>query len=46
MKVCHTPDIFESAIAQRLRQFVREQVQAWKTGTPIWTYLNSLRFLV
>jgi hypothetical protein len=34
MTVCHTPDIFESAIAQRLRHFVRERVQAWKTGTP------------
>jgi hypothetical protein len=34
MKVCHTPDIFDSPMAQRLRHFVRERAQAWKTGTP------------
>ena len=34
MTVCHTPDIFGSAIAQRLRHFVHERVQAWETGTP------------
>jgi hypothetical protein len=34
MKVCHTPDIFESPIAQHLRQFVRERAQIWETGTP------------
>src|SRR5271157_2764603 len=34
MRVCHSPDIFDSPIAQRLGHFVRERVQAWKTGTP------------
>jgi len=34
MEVCHTPDIFESPAAQRLRQFIRERVQAWQSGTP------------
>lgn len=34
MKVCHTVDIFESPVAQRLRQFVHDRVKAWETGTP------------
>jgi len=34
MRVCHSPDVFDSPIAQRLRHFVRERTQAWKTGTP------------
>ena len=34
MEVCHTSDILESPAAQRLRQFAREHVRAWQTGTP------------
>ena len=34
MKVCHTPDIFDSPIAQRLRRFVCERAQSWEAGTP------------
>ncbi len=34
MEVCHIPDIFESPIAQRLRQFIGERRKTWETGTP------------
>ena len=34
MTVCHNPDVLESPAAMRLRQFVREQAQAWQAGTP------------
>lgn len=34
MRVCHSPDIFDSPIAQRLGHFVRERAQTWKTDTP------------
>lgn len=34
MEVCHTSDIFESPVAQRLRQFVQERVRSWQMGPP------------
>ena len=34
MEVCHTTDVLESPTLQRLRQFVRERSQAWRSGTP------------
>lgn len=34
MEVCHTSDIFESPMAQGLRQFVHERVRSWQMGPP------------
>ncbi len=34
MAVSHIPDVFESPVAERLRQFIRDQGQRWKAGTP------------
>jgi hypothetical protein len=34
MAVCHSQDIFESAAAQALRQFIQARRQTWQAGTP------------
>lgn len=34
MAVCHSQDIFESAAAQALRQYVQARGRAWQAGTP------------